>query len=101
MDDTHHSMEQDLIANRVAKLERIRARGDEPFKYIFDRSCAIAEARRAYEEAEAATRALRAVSAEGAYLAMGLSRFDREIANVAAARNRLVLQGVAPGRIIR
>jgi hypothetical protein len=41
------------------------------------------------------------MSAEGAYLAMGLSRFDREIANVAAARNRLVLQGVAPGRIIR
>ncbi|MDX9975278.1 MAG: lysine--tRNA ligase [FCB group bacterium] len=55
MDETHHSMEQDLIANRIAKLERMRARGDEPFKYNFDRSCTIAEARQAYEDADAAT----------------------------------------------
>jgi lysyl-tRNA synthetase class 2 len=54
-DDVHHSTEQDLRANRIAKLERIRARGDEPFKYTFERSCTIAEARAAYEQAEQAT----------------------------------------------
>jgi len=55
MDETRHSMEQDLIANRIAKLERLRARGDEPFKYTYDRSCTIGDARKAYEDAEAAT----------------------------------------------
>ena len=55
MTEEHHSTEQDLRQHRVDKLERIRARGDEPFKYAFERSCTIAEARAAFEQAEAAT----------------------------------------------
>ena len=55
MDETHHSTEQDLRANRIAKLERIRARGDEPFKFAFERSCTIGAAREAYEKADAET----------------------------------------------
>lgn len=51
----HRSTEQELIQNRIDKMERIRARGDEPFKYTFDRSCGIGEARAAYEKAEAST----------------------------------------------
>jgi lysyl-tRNA synthetase class 2 len=51
----HHSTEQDLIQHRLNKLERIRARADEPFKYRFERSAAIGAARAAFEEAEAAT----------------------------------------------
>ena len=55
MDATeHHSTEQDLIQQRLAKAERIRSRGDEPFKYAFERSCSIAEARARFEKAEAA-----------------------------------------------
>jgi lysyl-tRNA synthetase class 2 len=50
-----HSTEQDLIQNRIRKLERIRARGDEPFKYVFKRSHTIGEARDVYEQADAAT----------------------------------------------
>ena len=50
----HHSTEQDLRQNSIAKLERIRARGDEPFKYLFHRSHVIGEARAAFETAEAA-----------------------------------------------
>ena len=52
-DDTHHSTEQDLIQHRLNKLERIRERGDEPFKYTFARSCVIGSARANYEAAEA------------------------------------------------
>jgi len=52
MNEEHHSTEQDLIQNRILKLERIRARGDDPFKYSYDRSCTIHEARAAFEEAE-------------------------------------------------
>jgi len=52
-DEAHHSTEQDLIKHRLNKLERIRGRGDEPFKYTFARSCMIAEARAKYEAAEA------------------------------------------------
>ena len=55
MDEAHHSTEQDLIQHRIDKLERIRARGDEPFKYRFERSCVIAEARAALDKAEAET----------------------------------------------
>lgn len=54
MDATeHHSTEHDLIQQRLAKVERIRGRGDEPFKYAFERSCSIAEARERFEQAEA------------------------------------------------
>ncbi len=49
----HHSTEQDLIQNRIRKMERIRARGDEPFKYVFNRSHSIGDARAAFEKAEA------------------------------------------------
>jgi lysyl-tRNA synthetase class 2 len=52
-EEEHHSTEQDLIQNRIRKLERIRQRGDEPFKYAFKRSHSIGEARRAFEKAEA------------------------------------------------
>ncbi|MBI5091138.1 MAG: lysine--tRNA ligase [Candidatus Hydrogenedentes bacterium] len=34
--DEHHSAEEELIKNRVAKMERLRERGDEPFKYLVD-----------------------------------------------------------------
>ena len=51
-DEQHHSTEQDLIQNRIEKMERFRARGDEPFKYAFERSCSIAEARAAFEAIE-------------------------------------------------
>ena len=54
-EETHHSTEQDLIEHRIRKLERIRARGDEPFKYAFKRTSTIRDARQAYEAAEAAT----------------------------------------------
>ncbi len=52
MEQEHHSTEQDLRQFRVDKLERIRGRGDDPFKYVFKRSGMIAEARAAFEEAE-------------------------------------------------
>jgi lysyl-tRNA synthetase class 2 len=54
-DERRHSTEQDLIQNRIRKLERIRGRGDDPFKYRFDRTHAIGEARAAFEQAEAAS----------------------------------------------
>jgi lysyl-tRNA synthetase class 2 len=44
----------ELLKHRLNKLETIRARGDEPFKYIFDRSHTLPEARAAYESAEQA-----------------------------------------------
>ncbi|GMU91246.1 MAG: lysine--tRNA ligase [Candidatus Hydrogenedentota bacterium] len=52
MSNDHHSTEEALLKHRLEKLERIRARGDEPFKYAFARSCTIAEARRTFEESE-------------------------------------------------
>jgi lysyl-tRNA synthetase class 2 len=52
-DQEHHSTEQDLIQNRLRKLERIRERGDDPFKYSFKRSHTVGEARAAFERAEA------------------------------------------------
>jgi lysyl-tRNA synthetase class 2 len=55
MNNEHHSTEEELVRNRTEKMERIRARGDDPFKYAFDRSCSIGGARCAYETAEANT----------------------------------------------
>lgn len=48
----HHSSEQELRRHRLEKLERIRARGDDPFKYAFSRTHLIAQARTLFEEAE-------------------------------------------------
>ncbi len=45
-------MDDELIQHRIDKLERIRARGDNPYKYTFERSCSIVEARKAFEKAE-------------------------------------------------
>ncbi len=42
----------ELTQHRLEKLERIRARGDEPFKYIFARSAAIGATRTDFESAE-------------------------------------------------
>ena len=52
MSEEHHSTEEELKRHRIEKLERIRARGDEPFKYRFDRTSTIGEARTAFEAAE-------------------------------------------------
>ena len=52
MTDEHHSTEDDLIQHRRDKLERIRARGENPFKYTFARSHTLAQARGDYEAAE-------------------------------------------------
>jgi len=46
-------MEDELRQHRLDKLERIRARGDEPYKYTFGRSCDIGDARADFEAAEA------------------------------------------------
>lgn len=54
MSELHHSTEDDLRRHRLEKLERIRGRGDEPFKYNFARSMSIADARDAFEKAESA-----------------------------------------------
>ncbi len=54
-EETRHPTEQDLYQHRIEKLARIRARGDEPFKYTFERSCTVGEARAAFEKAEAET----------------------------------------------
>ena len=54
-DSEHHSAEQELIRNRAAKLEHVRARGDNPFKHRFDRSCTIGEAVEAFCRTENAT----------------------------------------------
>lgn len=47
------STEQKLRLNRIRKMERFRARGDEPYKRKFDRSHTIADARAAFEKLEA------------------------------------------------
>jgi len=46
------STEQELRLNRIRKMERFKARGDEPYKRKFERSHAIAEARAAFETLE-------------------------------------------------
>lgn len=48
----HHSSEQELRRHRLEKMERIRAHGDEPFKYAYPRTHQIAGARILFEEAE-------------------------------------------------
>jgi lysyl-tRNA synthetase class 2 len=53
--DESRSTEQELIQNRIDKLERMRNRGEEPFKYAFERSSSIGEARELFEKAEAET----------------------------------------------
>jgi len=50
--EEHHSTEQDLRQHRLDKLARIRARGDEPYKYLYERSAMIGAAREAFEAAE-------------------------------------------------
>lgn len=54
MEAQHHSTEDDLRRHRLDKLARIRERGDEPYKYVFKRSCTIAQARQALETWEQA-----------------------------------------------
>jgi len=49
----HRTTEDELRDNRVTKMQRFRDRGDEPYKYTFDRSSVIAEALAAFERAEA------------------------------------------------
>ena len=51
-DDAHHSTEQELLRHRLDKLERLRARGIEPYPYSFARSSSIAEARSLFEDVE-------------------------------------------------
>jgi lysyl-tRNA synthetase class 2 len=46
-------MEDELTQHRLDKLERIRGRGDVPYKYDFDRSCTIGDARAQFEALEA------------------------------------------------
>ncbi|GMV99335.1 MAG: hypothetical protein AMXMBFR84_04740 [Candidatus Hydrogenedentota bacterium] len=48
-----HGTEDELRRHRLDKLERIRGRGDDPFKTNFSRSSSIADARTSYEAAEA------------------------------------------------
>ena len=48
----HHTTEDDLRQHRLQKLERIRARGDEPFKTKFERSHTIDAVRAAWAELE-------------------------------------------------
>ena len=55
MADEQHKSEDELRQHRLDKLERIRSREDEPYKYTFERSSSIDAARRAYEAAEAST----------------------------------------------
>jgi lysyl-tRNA synthetase class 2 len=46
-------MEDELTQHRLDKLDRIRGRGDVPYKYDFDRSCTIGDARAQFEALEA------------------------------------------------
>lgn len=52
MDNEPHSTEQDLRQFRIDKMKRIRARGEDPFPYVFRRSHTIGEARSAFEASE-------------------------------------------------
>lgn len=52
MTDQHHTTEEELRRQRIAKLERIRSRGDEPFKHKFNRTQSIGDARAQFEAAE-------------------------------------------------
>ncbi len=52
MEPEHHSTEEELRQHRIDKMERIRARGDEPFKYAFERTGLLDEVRVTFEAAE-------------------------------------------------
>jgi lysyl-tRNA synthetase, class II len=53
-DETQQETEpHQLIQQRLDKAERFRSRGDEPYKYTFERSGTIEEARAQFEAAEA------------------------------------------------
>ena len=52
MTEEHHSTEDDLRQHRLDKLERVRTRGDEPYKYSFARTSSISDARAAFEAEE-------------------------------------------------
>ena len=54
MTTSSHSTADELRQHRLDKLARIRSRGDEPYKYTFERSALIADVRRQFEELEAA-----------------------------------------------
>jgi lysyl-tRNA synthetase class 2 len=81
--ESGHGAEERLIQQRIAKAERIRARGDEPYKYVYDRSSTLAEARARFEALEAgaaegdqpATEPLRLGGRVTAMRDMGKSRF--------------------------
>lgn len=45
--------EAELRRHRIAKLERCIARGDEPYKYLYERTHTIQQARSAFEDLEA------------------------------------------------
>jgi lysyl-tRNA synthetase class 2 len=50
--EEHHSTEQDLRQFRIAKMDRMRDRGEVPFKYTFARTHTLGEATSAYEALE-------------------------------------------------
>ncbi len=52
-EDESRGGEAELRRHRLAKLERIRARNEEPFAYQYNRSHCIADVRREFEDAEA------------------------------------------------
>jgi lysyl-tRNA synthetase, class II len=52
-EEEHHSTEQELWQHRVDKMARIRERGDEPFKFRFDRTDSIGGICASYEALEA------------------------------------------------
>jgi len=47
--------EAELRRHRLAKMERFRERGDDPYKYLYERTHTIQEARSAFEDLEART----------------------------------------------
>lgn len=53
MTEEHHTTEQELIQHRMDKMERIRARGDEPFKYAFERTGNLGQVCASFEHIEA------------------------------------------------
>ena len=48
----HHSTEQELRQHRLDKLERMRSRGEEPFKFLFERTGTLGAVTAAYEALE-------------------------------------------------
>lgn len=51
-EEIHKGGQTELLRHRLAKLENIRARGDEPFKYLYTRSHTIKDIRNLYEQRE-------------------------------------------------